>query len=210
MTTQPLKIGFIGLGIMGAPMAGHLIKAGHQLFVYTHGKVPAEIAESSATQCLNARGVADVFTLYASHHRYGDNCFQIVVSRTQLLLTAKGLTARSQDWDTVFVSRTCIAPKDKGMRFAGHEGGGRLALLDDDTLLLSTGVYQFDGVDGDYRAGQDAETDLGKIIAISLSTGKARIYAYGLRNPQGLQRARQGFDNILLRNAPIGGVPAIL
>jgi 2-hydroxy-3-oxopropionate reductase len=59
MTTQPLKIGFIGLGIMGAPMAGHLIKAGHQLFVYTHGKVPAEIAESSATQCLNARGVAE-------------------------------------------------------------------------------------------------------------------------------------------------------
>ena len=32
---------------------------GHQLFVYTHGKVPAEIAESSATQCLNARGVAE-------------------------------------------------------------------------------------------------------------------------------------------------------
>ena len=31
MTTTPLKIGFIGLGIMGAPMAGHLIKAGHQI-----------------------------------------------------------------------------------------------------------------------------------------------------------------------------------
>jgi 2-hydroxy-3-oxopropionate reductase len=59
MTSHPLRIGFIGLGIMGTPMAGHLIKAGHQLFVYTHGKVPAEIAASSATQCLNARGVAE-------------------------------------------------------------------------------------------------------------------------------------------------------
>ena len=59
MTTQPLKIGFIGLGIMGTPMAGHLIKAGHQLFVYTRSKVPAEIAESTATQCLSARGVAE-------------------------------------------------------------------------------------------------------------------------------------------------------
>ena len=40
MTNQPLNIGFIGLGIMGTPMASHLIKAGHQLFVYTRGKLP--------------------------------------------------------------------------------------------------------------------------------------------------------------------------
>ena len=59
MTTQPLKIGFIGLGIMGGPMAGHLMRAGHQLFVHTRSKLPADIAESSATQCLNARGVAE-------------------------------------------------------------------------------------------------------------------------------------------------------
>ena len=28
---QPLAIGFIGLGVMGAPMAGHLARAGHSL-----------------------------------------------------------------------------------------------------------------------------------------------------------------------------------
>lgn len=59
MTSQPLKIGFIGLGIMGAPMAGHLINAGHQLYVYTLGKMPEAIATSRATQCTNARGVAE-------------------------------------------------------------------------------------------------------------------------------------------------------
>jgi 2-hydroxy-3-oxopropionate reductase len=59
MTSQPLKIGFVGLGIMGAPMADHLIKAGHQLFVYTRGKMPEAIASSSATQCTHARGVAE-------------------------------------------------------------------------------------------------------------------------------------------------------
>jgi len=59
MTTQALKIGFIGLGIMGTPMASHLIKAGHQLYVYTLGRVPEEIAYSSATQCVKARGVAE-------------------------------------------------------------------------------------------------------------------------------------------------------
>ncbi|HMC15799.1 MAG TPA: 2-hydroxy-3-oxopropionate reductase [Albitalea sp.] len=59
MTTQPLKLGFVGLGIMGAPMAGHLIKAGHQLFVHTIGKVPEPVASSSATICVSARGVAE-------------------------------------------------------------------------------------------------------------------------------------------------------
>ena len=59
MTSQPLKIGFVGLGIMGAPMAVHLINAGHQLFVYTLGKMPEAIASSSATQCISARGVAE-------------------------------------------------------------------------------------------------------------------------------------------------------
>ena len=59
MTANPLKIGFIGLGIMGTPMAGHLMRAGHELYVYTLGKVPAEIAESRATQCTSARAVAE-------------------------------------------------------------------------------------------------------------------------------------------------------
>jgi 2-hydroxy-3-oxopropionate reductase len=59
MTDSPLKLGFIGLGIMGTPMALHLAKAGHQLFVFTHGKVRAEIAQSSATICTSAQGVAE-------------------------------------------------------------------------------------------------------------------------------------------------------
>jgi 2-hydroxy-3-oxopropionate reductase len=59
MQSSALKIGFIGLGIMGAPMAGHLIEAGHQLFVYTLGKMPETISGSSATQCMSARGAAE-------------------------------------------------------------------------------------------------------------------------------------------------------
>jgi 2-hydroxy-3-oxopropionate reductase len=59
MTKSGLKIGFIGLGVMGAPMAGHLLAAGHQLFVHTHGKVPAALADSGATVCTHSRGVAE-------------------------------------------------------------------------------------------------------------------------------------------------------
>ena len=67
MTSLPQKLGFIGLGIMGAPMALHLIKAGHQLFVHTRSKLHPEIADSSATQCTSAKGVAEradiIFTM---------------------------------------------------------------------------------------------------------------------------------------------------
>ena len=59
MTSTPLKIGFIGLGIMGAPMAGHLIAAGHSLFVHSRGKLAPAIADSSATRCASNREVAE-------------------------------------------------------------------------------------------------------------------------------------------------------
>jgi len=67
MTQKPLQLGFIGLGIMGTPMCLNLIRGGHQLFVHTRGKVPAALADTPATQCLSARGVAEradiIFTM---------------------------------------------------------------------------------------------------------------------------------------------------
>ena len=61
-----MNLGFIGLGIMGAPMAGHLAAAGHSLFLHTRSKVPAELA-SRATVLASAKAVAEqadvVFTM---------------------------------------------------------------------------------------------------------------------------------------------------
>ena len=59
MIKSGLKLGFIGLGIMGAPMAGHLLKAGHMLFVNTVGNVPPELADGGVTVCTTAQGVAE-------------------------------------------------------------------------------------------------------------------------------------------------------
>ena len=53
-----MKIGFIGLGIMGAPMALHLVNAGHELFYVRRGKVNPDIAASSAKALGTAREVA--------------------------------------------------------------------------------------------------------------------------------------------------------
>ncbi|MBC7994521.1 MAG: 2-hydroxy-3-oxopropionate reductase [Rhizobacter sp.] len=52
-----MKIGFIGLGIMGAPMCGHLIAAGHELFIHTRKPAPADIA-AKAKACASAAAVA--------------------------------------------------------------------------------------------------------------------------------------------------------
>ncbi|HEY1998976.1 2-hydroxy-3-oxopropionate reductase [Paraburkholderia sp.] len=52
------KLGFIGPGIMGAPMAANLLRGGHQLFVHGRSSVPASLIESGATQCASAREVA--------------------------------------------------------------------------------------------------------------------------------------------------------
>ena len=57
--SNQLKLGFIGLGIMGAPMAGHLINAGYQVFINTRSKVPADLAKSKASQCNSPREVAE-------------------------------------------------------------------------------------------------------------------------------------------------------
>ncbi|MGA1315627.1 MAG: NAD(P)-binding domain-containing protein, partial [Rubrivivax sp.] len=58
MTTTPLRLGFIGLGIMGTPMAGHLRAAGHELYVHTRSQVPQALLDAGAVACANAAEVA--------------------------------------------------------------------------------------------------------------------------------------------------------
>lgn len=62
-----MKLGFIGLGIMGTPMAGHLRAAGHELFVTTRSNVPQALLDAGAVRCANAAEVAKsadiVFTM---------------------------------------------------------------------------------------------------------------------------------------------------
>src|SRR3990167_10003492 len=51
MSEQTLRISFIGTGVMGGPMAGHLVKAGHDLTVYnrTRAKADAWVAQHGGT-----------------------------------------------------------------------------------------------------------------------------------------------------------------
>jgi len=54
-----MKIGFIGLGIMGRPMAAHLQKAGHELYLNNIGGVPQELLEAGGKAVASGREVAE-------------------------------------------------------------------------------------------------------------------------------------------------------
>ena len=52
------RIGFIGLGIMGAPMAQHLLTGGHKLYLHDVKNPPYSLIEGGATVCTSAAEVA--------------------------------------------------------------------------------------------------------------------------------------------------------
>jgi 2-hydroxy-3-oxopropionate reductase len=52
------KVGFIGLGIMGAPMAAHLQAGGHQLYLHDQKAPPSQLADGGAMVCNSGADVA--------------------------------------------------------------------------------------------------------------------------------------------------------
>ena len=52
------NIGFIGLGIMGKPMAGNLIKNGHSVSLYSRSGIPKGLIEQGGKPCVSAKQVA--------------------------------------------------------------------------------------------------------------------------------------------------------
>ena len=52
------KIGFVGLGIMGTPMAEHLIKDGHEVFLFSIPNVPDNLIQAGGKACASGKEVA--------------------------------------------------------------------------------------------------------------------------------------------------------
>lgn len=98
------QLGFIGLGIMGTPMAAHLIKAGHTLFVHTRSKVPVDLLSAGATACVSAAEVA----------QHADIIFMMLPDTPdveKVLFGDKGVCAGLSKGKTV-VDMSSISPMD--------------------------------------------------------------------------------------------------
>jgi 3-hydroxyisobutyrate dehydrogenase len=105
------KVAFVGLGVMGFPMAGHLAKAGHELTVYNRtAKKAAEWAskhrgKTAATPAEAARGADIVCTCVGNDDDlrsviYGDSGVFAGMSKGAILAdhtTASAIVAREID-----------------------------------------------------------------------------------------------------------------
>lgn len=103
----------------------------------------------------------------------GDDCYTLRVSRTVL---DKDLILQQELWDTLFESTPC-ATQD-----INNEMGGRMAFLDDDSLLVTVGSFKFE----DANPHELLQSDYGKIHLLDLKSGNTAIYSTGHRNAQGL------------------------
>jgi 2-hydroxy-3-oxopropionate reductase len=53
------NLGFIGVGIMGRPMAGHLMAAGHKMVLWGRNKLPQDLLDKDAIACASPKEVAE-------------------------------------------------------------------------------------------------------------------------------------------------------
>jgi len=123
--TNGKRIAFLGLGVMGAPMAGHLARAGHRVTVYNRTAARAEEwlarhagleVASAATPAEAARGQDVVLTCVGD-----DNDLAQVVLGPQGALDAMAA-------DALFVDHTTVSPGIARRIAAAAEARGVLAL----------------------------------------------------------------------------------
>ena len=141
------------------------------------------------------QGRGDTYRIFASHHYWNesDKCFVVRVSSTIVDQDANPVGNSAASWTTVFESSPCLGVREARSgdklqypKFAGHQMGGRLALLDDQSLLVTVGDHRFDGLNSDLLLPQDATSSYGKTILVDLTTDSSEVFSLGHRNPQGL------------------------
>ncbi|MEG0505001.1 MAG: NAD(P)-binding domain-containing protein, partial [Raoultibacter sp.] len=139
---RKMKIGFIGLGIMGKPMAKNILKAGHELVVTDIVKeAVAELQNSGATSAANAREVAQQSSLIITMLPNSPHVKQVVCGENGVLEGAKP--------GTILVDMSSIAPlasqaiakacEEKGVRMLDAPVSGGEPKAIDGSLSIMVG-----------------------------------------------------------------------
>ncbi len=99
-----MKIGFIGTGIMGKPMADHLIDGGHELFIHDVAPAPKELTDKGAKVCGSGKEVAQTAEIVI-----------VMVPDTphvEAVLFGKGGVAEGLSKGKIVVDMSSISPVD--------------------------------------------------------------------------------------------------
>jgi len=150
------------------------------------------------TSGILVQDLGDNLRVYASHY-YWKRDQRCWVERVSLMEGARAAFLGGADtlhWRTLYETQPCLPIQGEGRRrgtpFAGHFGGGRMVLLDPETIMLSVGDFGFNGIASGRMLSQDPTASYGKAVVIHVKDGHSEIFSSGLRNPQGLYRDTGG------------------
>jgi len=210
-----MKLGFIGLGIMGTPMAGHLLAAGHELHLQSRSGVPAALLEAGAHACSTAADVARAADIVFLMVPDTPHVAEVLFGETGL---DKGLSAGKSVVDMSSISP--IATKEFAKRIqalgcdyidapvSGGEVGAKAASL---TIMVGATEASFATVKplfelmgknithvGGVGDGQTCKVANQIIVALNIeAVGEALLFA-----------AKAGADPAKVRQALMGGFAA--
>lgn len=210
-----MKLGFIGLGIMGTPMAGHLLAAGHELYVHSRRAVPDELLKAGARACASPQEVAkaaDVIFLMVPDTPnveavlFGENG---LVGGLEAGKTVVDMSSISPIATKAFAARVAAAGCDYlDAPVSGGEVGAKAASL---TIMVGGTQAAFDKVlpllghmgknitlVGGVGDGQTCKVANQIIVALNIeAVGEALLFA-----------AKAGADPAKVRQALMGGFAA--
>jgi 2-hydroxy-3-oxopropionate reductase len=207
-----MRVGFIGLGVMGRPMAANLLTAGHTLYVHSRKGAPADLTDRGAIACANGEAVA----------RQADVIITMVPDTPDVqsvLFGANGVTAGLSPGKLV-IDMSSIAPlatRDFAARVetlgcdyldapvSGGEVGAKAATLTimvggpERAFELALPLFQAMGKNitliGGHGAGQTAKIANQIIVALTIeAVGEALLFA-----------SKAGADPAKVRQALMGG-----
>ncbi|NLX71592.1 MAG: 2-hydroxy-3-oxopropionate reductase [Clostridiales bacterium] len=136
------KIGFIGLGIMGKPMAKNLLKAGYQLVVYDINKQPVrELVDAGAEEGLSSKDVAERTDIIITMLPNSPHVKEVILGENGVLEGARqGQIIIDMSSIAPLVSREIAAKaKEKGVEMLDAPVSGGEPKAIDGTLSIMAG-----------------------------------------------------------------------
>ena len=140
-----MKVGFIGLGIMGKPMSRNLIKAGHELVVYDTAPEPAaELTTAGAAAGLSAKDVAARSDIIITMVPDGPEVEAAVLGPDGVLEGAKpgSIVVDMSSISPIVAQKVGTACKAKGVEFLDAPVSGGEPKAVDGTLAIMVGGRQ--------------------------------------------------------------------
>ncbi|NBA93581.1 2-hydroxy-3-oxopropionate reductase [Pseudomonas sp. R5(2019)] len=207
------KIGFIGTGIMGRPMAHNLQKAGHSLFLSTHfDPAPADLIEAGAVALATPKEVAQEAefiivmvpdTPQVDSVLFGDNGVAHGVGPNKVVIDMSSISPTATKTFAEKIKATGAAYLDAPV--SGGEVGAKAATLSimvggaaqafERTLPLFQAMGKNITHVGDNGDGQTAKVANQIIVALNIqAVGEALLFA-----------AKNGADPAKVREALMGG-----